>query len=110
MINNIIKRINIWWALLGTTVLLGLFFRLYGLGDSGIFFYDEALYLNHSLQAFDFIRAQHLSGLSNIVKAFFFYIHWQLNFTKPIWILIVDSRFLFTQWNDWDYAINRALS
>ena len=104
MINNIIKRINPWLALLGGAVLLGVFLRLHGLGDSGIFFYDEALYLNHSLQAFDIIRGQHLAGFSDMWKAFFFYIHWPLNFTKPIWILIVDSRFLFTQWNDWDYA------
>jgi hypothetical protein len=104
MINNIIKKINFWWVLLVGTVMLGVFLRIYGLGDSGIFFYDEALYLNHSLQAFDIIRAQHLAGFSDLWKAFFFYIHWPLNFTKPIWILIVDSRFLFTQWNDWDYA------
>ncbi len=104
MINNIIKRITLWHWLLGVAVLLGVLLRVYGLGDSGIFFYDEALYLNHSLQAFDFIKAQHLAGFSDIWKAFFFYIHWPLNFTKPIWILLVDSRFLFTQVNDWDYA------
>ena len=104
MISNLIKRINLWWALLGAAVLLGISLRIYGLGDSGIFFYDEAMYLNHSLPAFDIIRSQHLAGLSDMWKAFFFYIHWPLNFTKPIWILIVDSRFLFTQWNDWDYA------
>ena len=104
MINNIIKKINPWLFLLGGSVLLGVFLRLYGLSGSGIFFYDEAMYLNHSLQAFDVIRAQHLAGFADIWKAFFFYIHWPLNFTKPIWILIVDSRFLFTQGNDWDYA------
>jgi hypothetical protein len=104
MINTIIKKIDPWLAFLGVAVVLGVFLRLYGLSGSGIFFYDEALYLNHSLQAFDIIKSQHLAGLSDIWKAVFFYIHWPLNFTKPIWILIVDSRFLFTQWNDWDYA------
>ncbi len=103
-IKSIFTTINPWLFLLGGSVLLGIFLRLYRLGNSGIFFYDEAMYLNHSLQAFDFIRAQHLAGFSDVWKAFFFYIHWPLNFTKPIWILIVDSRFLFTQWNDWDYA------
>jgi len=76
MLNQMIKRINPWWMLLAGAVLVGFFLRLHRLGGSGIFFYDEALYLNHSLKAFDLIRAQHLNDLSETWQAFLFYLHW----------------------------------
>ena len=56
MLNNITKRLNVWYFLLAAAVMAGIVFRYYHLGSSGIFFYDEALYLNQSLPGLEFIR------------------------------------------------------
>ncbi len=104
MFKIINKNLSILYIFLAISVVAGVVFRLYHLGLSGIFFYDEALYLNQSLPGLDFIRHHHLSGFSDIEKAFEFYLRFPLNFTKPIWILIIDSRYLITRWDDWDYA------
>lgn len=98
------ERLHIWYLFLAAAVLAGIILRFYHLGSSGIFFYDEALYLNQSLPGLDIIRHHHLSGFEDIAKAFQFYLRFPLNFTKPIWIFIVDSRYLITRWDDWDYA------
>ncbi len=110
MISGLIKRINIWYAALTAAILLGVVFRLYGLGSNGIFFYDEALYLNHSLPGLEFFSRMRLVGADDILKAFLAYLQFPLNFTKPVWILIVDSRYLFTHLTDWDYAKYAACS
>jgi hypothetical protein len=103
MINSIIKRINIWYALLGCAVVLGITLRFYGLNRSGIFFYDEAMYLNHSLPILELVEKVRPTG-DAFWQAMGAYIKAPLSFTKPIWILIVDSRALFTHVHDWDYA------
>ncbi|MBF0331860.1 MAG: phospholipid carrier-dependent glycosyltransferase [Candidatus Omnitrophica bacterium] len=100
---NIIKKISIWYALLGLAVILGIGLRLYGLNRSGIFFYDEAMYLSHSLPILELIEHFHPTG-DSFWQAMAGYIKAPLAFTKPIWILIVDSRYFFTQVHDWDYA------
>ena len=100
---NIIKKINYWYVLLGFAVTFGIILRLYGLNRSGIFFYDEALYLNHSLPILELIEKVHPAGQA-FWQAMAAYIKAPLAFTKPVWILLVDSRFLFTQVHDWDYA------
>ncbi len=99
----IFNRSNIGYALMALAVFLGVFLRLYGLSGSGLFFYDEALYLNHSLPAFELFERLPVSG-ADAGKAFWYYLHWPLNFTKPVWILIIDLRYFITHWNDWDFS------
>ncbi len=82
---------------------MGIALRLYGLSQSGIFFYDEAMYLGHSLPILELIERFHPTGTA-FWQAMAAYIKVPLAFTKPIWILIIDARYFFTQVHDWDYA------
>lgn len=85
-------------------IVAGIVLRLYGLGQSGIFFYDEALYLDHTRGVLEFIQRHHPQGLEQGWKALDAYLHFVLNFSKPIWLLIVDSRYFFGPVTNWDYA------
>ncbi|MBF0618966.1 MAG: phospholipid carrier-dependent glycosyltransferase [Candidatus Omnitrophica bacterium] len=104
MMKSIFNNNYILNAVLLLAVVLGLVLRVYGLGNSGIFFYDEAMYYDHTLPVLDFISKHHLAGFSDWSKAAMVYLQVALSFTKPIWIFIVDSRCLLGQMTNWDYA------
>ncbi|MFH0753051.1 MAG: phospholipid carrier-dependent glycosyltransferase [Candidatus Omnitrophota bacterium] len=104
MISYIIKRLATWQACFAVILMVGIGLRLWGLGQSGIFFYDEAMYLGHSLDGLEFLSRNQAAAASDLGKALNFYLQFPLNFTKPIWILIVDSRYFLSHIHDWDYA------
>jgi len=104
MFDRFIKKANKWQVWLAFILLCGLGLRLWCLNQSGIFFYDEAMYLGHSLVGLEFLKMNHAAAAANPWEAFLFYLRFPLNFTKPIWILIVDSRFFLSDIYNWDYA------